>query len=99
MTYVVVTREADYPGASKPTVPTLAATAPSSYPMRNRIVVVAALLPLIFVSSIAEAGNKYEVRRLKNGTCDVREVRPGPEAGDRIAGPFESKSKAEKKTT
>ena len=65
--------------------------------MRNKLVVVAALLPLAFMAPNAEASSKYEVRRLKNGTCDVRKVKPGPEAGDRVAGPFESKEKAEKK--
>jgi len=65
--------------------------------MNKGLIVVAALLPLVVAIPIAEASDRYEVRRLKNGTCDVREVRIGPSAGDRVAGPFESKAKAEKR--
>jgi hypothetical protein len=64
--------------------------------MRKKLLVVAALLPLVFMSPNAEASSKYEVRRLKNGTCDVSKARPGPEPGDRVAGPFDSKERAEK---
>jgi hypothetical protein len=64
--------------------------------MRNKLLVIAALLPLIFITPNTEASSNYEVRRLKNGTCDVSKVSPGPEAGDRVAGPFDSKERAKK---
>ncbi len=40
------------------------------------------------------SSGRLEVRRLKDGTCGVKKIKPGAKPGDRVGGPYKSESKA-----
>jgi hypothetical protein len=53
------------------------------------------LSPFFAINSVAAASaGDWEVRRLKDGTCGVKKIKPGAKPGDRVGGPYISEAKA-----
>lgn len=67
--------------------------------MKKLFLLTAIVAPLL-ITNVAQAANNWEVRRLKNGSCGVAELKPGAKPGsNRVAGPYASRSKANKELT
>ena len=64
--------------------------------MKKLTVLAAAIVSFVLVPS-AQASDSWEVRRLKDGRCEVAKVKPGAKPGNRIAGPYNKKMKANAK--
>ncbi len=59
--------------------------------MKKQLSILFVLISLLSIS-FAQAATNWEVRRLKNGTCGVAQIKPGVKAGsNRVAGPFPTK--------
>jgi hypothetical protein len=53
------------------------------------------ILCLFAGSAFAQAAITWEVRKMPSGRCEVVRIDPKPGAGNRVAGPYKTKQRAE----
>jgi hypothetical protein len=62
--------------------------------MKKLLMLLICLSPLLTINPVMAAAGDWEIRRLKDGTCGVKKIKPGAKPGDRVGGPYKSESKA-----
>jgi hypothetical protein len=62
--------------------------------MKKLITLTILIQALLATNPVMSATGDWEVRRLKDGSCGVKKIKPGAKPGDRVGGPYKSEAKA-----